>query len=268
MTHGWLPHTILHAASMLAPSEQRAEWLKGWRSELWYLPRRGAARFCLGAFRDAIWVRRNSVRPAWRTAFWFESPLSCLAFLTPAAIVSGIIVVSLPNPNTSEMFLAFALTLLPARITVRGGGVFRRHPAFWPNRLRRGIFLLLKFALVLPVMVSGWVVMIWIGPAARAGLVAQMANYTLWFLTLRWVLLDQRNRCPSACACSPNRSESAHRRGRSSNGTAPSRRALPDMDYCRFQRCRPVTLRRSGIGWTVPGAASFRRPQKRGSDDA
>ena len=27
MTHGWLPHTILRAASMLAPSEQRAEWL-------------------------------------------------------------------------------------------------------------------------------------------------------------------------------------------------------------------------------------------------
>jgi hypothetical protein len=196
MTHGWLPHKILRAASMLAPSEQRAEWVKGWRSELWYIPRRGAARFCLGAFRDAIWVRRNSVRPAWRTAFWFESPLSCLAFLAFVAIASSIIVVCLPAPITTEMFLAFALALLPARITTGRGNVVWRHPSPWPNRLRRGIFLLLKFALVLPVMVSGWVVMIWIGPAARGGLLAQMANYTLWFLTLRWVLLDQRNRCP------------------------------------------------------------------------
>jgi hypothetical protein len=50
--------------------------------------------------------------------------------------------------------------------------------------------------------------MIWIGPSiAEASwrpvfwrsatvLPAQLANYTLWFLTLRWVLLDQRNRCP------------------------------------------------------------------------
>jgi hypothetical protein len=193
MTRGWLPHTILRAASVLAPPEQRAEWLKGWLSELWYIPRHGAARFCLGAFRDAIWVRRDSVRPPRRTAFWFESPLSCLAFLTFAATVSSLIVVCLPNPDTVGMFLAFAPMLLPAQFTT-GWGAFRCHPAPWPNRLRRGSFLLLKFALVLPVMMCGWVVMIWIGPAAA--LLAQMANYTLWFLTLRWVLLDQRNRCP------------------------------------------------------------------------
>ena len=126
MTHGWLPHTILRAASMLAPSEQRAEWLKGWRSELWYLPRRGAARFCLGAFRDAIWVRRNSVRPAWRTAFWFDAPLSCLAFLTFAATVSGVILVCLPASDTVGMLLVFGPTLLPARLTIGCGASGRQ----------------------------------------------------------------------------------------------------------------------------------------------
>lgn len=193
MTRGWLPHTILRAASVLAPPEQRAEWLKGWRSELWYIPRHGAARFCLGAFRDAIWVSRNSVRPAKRTAHWFESPLSCLAFLAFAAIVSGVILVCLPASDTVGMLLVFGPTLLPARLTI-GWGASGRHPVPWPNRLRREIFLLLKFALVLPVMLGGFVVMTWIGPAAA--LPAQMANYALWFLTLRWVLLDQRNRCP------------------------------------------------------------------------
>jgi hypothetical protein len=189
MTRAWLPQTILRAASLLAPADHRAEWLKGWRSELWYIPRHGASRFCLGAFRDAIWVRRNSERPARRTAFWFESPLTCLAFLTFAAAVSGAILVCLPDPDPVAMFI-FAPTVLP----LIGWGAFRRRPAPWPNRLRLGIFLLLKLALVQPVMLCGFVAMIRVGPAAA--LPAQLANYTLWFLTLRWVLLDQRSRCP------------------------------------------------------------------------
>ncbi len=64
MKSEWLQHIILHVASLLAPSDQRAEWLEEWRSELWYVPRRGATRFCLGAFRDALWLRRNNLRLA------------------------------------------------------------------------------------------------------------------------------------------------------------------------------------------------------------
>ena len=64
---------------------------------------------------------------AWRTAFWFESPLSCLAFLTFAAIVSGIFLVCLPAPDTIGMLLAFGLTLLPARFTI-GWGRFQAPP--------------------------------------------------------------------------------------------------------------------------------------------
>ena len=64
--------------------------------------------------------------------------------------------------------------------------------------------------------------MIWIGPAARAALPAQMANYALWFLTLRWVLLDQRNRCPDVPA-------PAHR-------TGPNRRTVADVPRMVRQR--------------------------------
>lgn len=188
MTCAWLSQTILRAASLLAPTEQRAEWLNGWRSELWYIPRHAAARFCLGAFHDAIWVRRNSEQPANRTAFWFESPLSCLAFLTFAAAVSGAIVACQSAPDPVAMFI-FAPTVLP----LISWGAFRG-PVPWPNRLRLGIFLLLKLALVQPVMLCGFLAMIRIGPAVA--LPAQLAYHTLWFLTFRWVLLDQRNRCP------------------------------------------------------------------------
>jgi hypothetical protein len=196
MKSAWLQHATLRLASLLVSGNQRAEWLKGWHSEFWYIPRHGAARFCLGAFRDAIWVRRNSERPAGHSAFWFESPLSCLAFLTFAATVSGALMVCLPAPDVGGMLLFPATFLLPALLTT-GRGASSHRPAPWPNRLRRGIFLLLKFALVQPVMLCGFVIMIWIGPAAGPlSLLVQLAYYAFCFLTLRWVLLDQRNRCP------------------------------------------------------------------------
>ena len=115
-------------------------------------------------------------------------------------------------------------------------------------------------------MLCGFVVMIWIGPAAA--LPAQMANYALWFLTLRWVLLDQRNRCPVCLRLL----------------TEPVRIGAPSQTFLEWYGSESAcasghgllqisempasySAARSGIGWTVPGAASFRRPQKRGSDD-
>ena len=59
----WLQNTVLLAASLLAPGDQRAEWVKEWRSELWYIPRRTALLVSLGAFRDALWLRRNNLAP-------------------------------------------------------------------------------------------------------------------------------------------------------------------------------------------------------------
>src|ERR1039457_4622065 len=94
----WLQSTILRAASLLAPGDQRAEWLAGWRSELWYIPRRGATLFCLGAFQDALWLRRNNPGPIERNRTHLESPLRCLALLALRAAVSSLIVVLLPGP--------------------------------------------------------------------------------------------------------------------------------------------------------------------------
>ena len=37
-----------------------------------------------------------------------------------------------------------------------------------------------------------------------AALPVQLANFTLWFLPLRWVLLEQRKRCP-VCVCASHR---------------------------------------------------------------
>src|SRR5215831_18322605 len=94
----WLPYTVLRAASLLAPGDQRAAWVKEWRSELWYIPRRQKMLFSLGAFRDAFWLRRNNLSPAPRPRIHLESPLSCLAFLSTLATVSIFILLRLLAP--------------------------------------------------------------------------------------------------------------------------------------------------------------------------
>jgi hypothetical protein len=58
---------ILRSAALLAPEHQRAEWLAEWRSELWHAgdePRAThVTAFCMGAFKDAFWLRRHGTLP-------------------------------------------------------------------------------------------------------------------------------------------------------------------------------------------------------------
>src|ERR1035437_1587343 len=204
MKSEWLPYTVLRAASLLAPSDQRVEWLDGWRSGLWYIPRRGATLFCLGAFHDALWLRRNNPSPVKRTRTHLESPLRCLALLAILAAVSSLIAVLLPGPQRGPWpshlgardlpagciaMLLITCLLLPATRLAMGLAPANRHPVPWPNRLRRGIFLALKIALVQPIMLSGFVVLILVGPVVP--MAPQLGMFAMWILVLRWVLIDQ-----------------------------------------------------------------------------
>ena len=64
---------FLWGASLLVPSAKRSEWSQEWRTELWYVLRecfsergvsprsiRKTTTFCMGAYRDATWLRRRS----------------------------------------------------------------------------------------------------------------------------------------------------------------------------------------------------------------
>src|SRR4051812_26201750 len=98
MKRNWLQLAMLRAASLLVWSEERAEWLDEWRSELWYVPRQGSARFCLGAFRDALWLRRNCQASRRLSRISVESPLQCLAFLAITAAVALAVAILLAVP--------------------------------------------------------------------------------------------------------------------------------------------------------------------------
>ena len=94
---------IIRGAALWVPSRQRAEWLAEWRSELWYAAQSGSkARtiwFCLGAFPDALWLRRNCASPQGREMFRFKSPLQCGLFLAVLAAVSLFFAFRLPGPR-------------------------------------------------------------------------------------------------------------------------------------------------------------------------
>jgi len=206
MTARWWPHTILRAAALLAPPAERARWLDEWRSELWYLPREGATRFCLGAFRDAIEVRRHSeaLTPP------LASPTNCLAFLALLATVSLCLVAALAGqlaahatlwrmptralPGECLVTLLFSCGLLPIIRLATPHPHSQHPPRSWPSKLRASTFLALKILLVQPVLLCGFVILLIAGPAAPVA--AQLALLALWVGTLRWVIDDQHRRCP------------------------------------------------------------------------
>jgi hypothetical protein len=85
------------------------------------------------------------------------------------------------------MLLLSALALPVIRLAM--GPHASRYPLPWRSRLRRGIFLALKIALIQPMMLGGFV-------AVCAMPIANMPFSVCWILAIRWALIDQRDRCP------------------------------------------------------------------------
>jgi hypothetical protein len=81
---------ILRCAGWMVPEDQRKEWLAEWGGEAAYVRhtrgRGRSAAFCLGAFPDALWLRRNQA-PA-RAIFSLDSPVRCVVLLAILAAAS------------------------------------------------------------------------------------------------------------------------------------------------------------------------------------
>ncbi len=197
-----LPYMILRSASFLAPGAHRAEWLEGWTSELWYVPERRATAFCLGAFEDALWVRQNTDRPR-----RLESAGSCLLLLATAAALSLLISIWLLGPLGTRsilwrlsvrdlpagcaVMLVYSVVLLPLTRLAMGPPSSEICTTGW---LARGSFLAAKVVLVQPILLCVFFALILIVPVAP--LLAPLATCSAFILTFRWVISDQRRRCP------------------------------------------------------------------------
>lgn len=189
---------ILRSAAWLVPGEQRTEWFAEWSAELWYVRRsdeRQTTSFCLGAFRDAIWLRRNS-SPTAQPWLRLQSPAQCLGLLGMVAVACVLFALRyhppdfplLPIGQSLLAMLVMPLMALPgllATTSLRLG----EYPA---NRYGwRWVFLASKIALLLPIVFFGGLAL-W--PIVGGGIGICMA--VLYVTAFRWTLADQRQRCP------------------------------------------------------------------------
>ena len=92
--HRW----ILRAASWIVPRAERDDFLAEWTAELWYVERKVTRpmAFCLGAFCDAWWLRRNNLHPKTRQILRLETPRQCLTVLAVIAALTMSIAFRLP----------------------------------------------------------------------------------------------------------------------------------------------------------------------------
>ncbi len=189
---------ILWSAARLVPTEERGEWFSEWSAELWHVRRSGrwrAARFCLGSFRDARWLRRNLPADS-RPWLRLDSPWRCLGFLAMALAVCVTLALRAHPPESPlwpvgpplQLMLRMAAMSLPALLattSLRLGDYPVNHYGW------RWAFLAGKFALLLP--------LVFFGALAMWPLVGLMLVHCMWIgyvLALRWALVDQRRRCP------------------------------------------------------------------------
>ena len=101
---------LLRSASLLVPGPQRTEWWREWYAELWQARReyawpgkfswaseRAIAGFCLGAFQDAIYLRRIDRRGRTPMTLHFGSAWQCLLLLAALLVASFTLVRLLPG---------------------------------------------------------------------------------------------------------------------------------------------------------------------------
>jgi hypothetical protein len=209
---------ILSSASLLLPSPLRAEWLDEWKSELWYVlqssdnkPRnkfcdRAGLLFCLGSFKDAIWLFRNSCNPNVHEHRLLRTPLKCLFLLSAIAAITTCIFFRSDSlyqsisrdagTVISSQVLLVALALVGVRATtsfVLGDSRTTPQSLARGKRFQRRMFLATKFALILLVLFSGTLDLT---PVISATGFQPHITLIVYVLGLRWAFIDQRRRCP------------------------------------------------------------------------
>ena len=192
---------ILRSAALLVPAPQRTLWFAEWSAELWYV-NRGATAFCLGAFRDAFWLRRSSPAPMARHTFGLESPFRCVLFLAALAAVSVYFAFSVPlaMPTLPKGYFVTLPFILAVSVLVLSATTSLALGEYPPNRhspvrrmtARRWMFLAIKIVLILPIVGCGSLDLASIvagGFQPHGMLVGLVVGF-------RWALIDQRRRCP------------------------------------------------------------------------
>jgi len=120
---------LLWSASLLVPSAQREEWGREWRGELWHVQQacapaeggspqgqREVTAFCLGAFQDALCLRRAGREPRARFSDMDGTPRQCMLILLAILGASYAIALLLPGVRAERSLAPGAVR--PGLVTI------------------------------------------------------------------------------------------------------------------------------------------------------
>ncbi|AXC10897.1 hypothetical protein ACPOL_1551 [Acidisarcina polymorpha] len=109
---------LLRTAGHFVPREYRTEWAAEWEAELWHIRSLGGSEsslrgsgygspapavFCLGAFQDALWLRRNDPHFALRELARLGSSSRCVLSLAAWLITSLLLCFWLPSARKAML---------------------------------------------------------------------------------------------------------------------------------------------------------------------
>ena len=108
--HRLLHFGLLRSASLMVPGQQRAEWWREWRGEVWHVRQactptggvswrgeREVTAFCLGAFQDALCIRRAGRERRLSFAEMMGTPTHCMLILV--SMLAGVYAMALLLPG-------------------------------------------------------------------------------------------------------------------------------------------------------------------------
>ena len=198
----WFEDRALMFGHFLVPIQQRADWLRSWKAEIWYERRRGRNNLSWGIMRDALWLRIES----WRLALVGTACLCLLSLAAFAGIAAfpffrslreGLLPTHLPVQLLCRFGIASSLTLFVSYatsfISISGStsGQGRRWflaLAFHVAKVTLLLFLaaLVSTDLCLPMEFY----------ACFAAMPLELLMFViLALLGLRWIFLDSQARC-------------------------------------------------------------------------
>jgi hypothetical protein len=97
---------LVGGAALLVPAKSRVEWLREWRAEMWHVRRSCTSAgemtaFCLGAFKDAWWLRKYVRSERARTVSLHGSAAQCLLGLAAVLAASCVLAYLLPEVRSA-----------------------------------------------------------------------------------------------------------------------------------------------------------------------
>jgi hypothetical protein len=122
---------LLRMAALLVPRKARSEWLQEWRSELWHVwqicnqdsaahRQREITSFTLGAFQDALWLRRDYAASRPRIAFRAGTPARCI--LTLAIATTACILFAYSRPSVWSLVRPYSYHDAKNLVMIARGG--------------------------------------------------------------------------------------------------------------------------------------------------